>query len=184
MSGISDRYRRFVSNGSPVATGFVAVADAWACTNPSAGRGLTVGFKHARLLRDVLRGAAGDPAEVVRETDRRTEAEVAPWYHAQIALDRTRVAEIEALRDGRVPPPPADGLARDIQSLFAAMTASADLFRAAIEYVATITPAQDILKRPEIAEGIRTARAAAKGPPPPLPGPTRAQLLDIVGTAA
>ena len=34
MSGVVDRYRRFVVDGSPIATGFVAVADAWACTNP------------------------------------------------------------------------------------------------------------------------------------------------------
>ena len=50
MSGIVDRYRRFVVDESPVATGFVAVADGWACTNPSAGRGLTVGFLHAAVL--------------------------------------------------------------------------------------------------------------------------------------
>jgi 2-polyprenyl-6-methoxyphenol hydroxylase-like FAD-dependent oxidoreductase len=179
MSGIVDRYRRFVSNGGPIATGVVAVADAWACTNPSAGRGLTVGFKHARLLRDVLRDTADDPAAVVREFDRRTDVEIAPWYHAQIALDRTRFAEIEALREGRASPP-ADGLAQRILSLFTTMTASPDLFRAAIEYVATITPVQDILERREIAAGIRDARAAMKGPPPPMPGPTRAQLLDLM----
>lgn len=179
MSGIVDRYRRFVSNGGPIATGVVAVADAWACTNPSAGRGLTVGFKHARLLRDVLRDTADDPAAVVREFDRRTDVEIAPWYHAQIALDRTRFAEIEALREGRASPP-ADGLAQRILSLFTTMTASPDLFRAAIEYVATITPVQDILERREIAAGIRDARAAMNGPPPPMPGPTRAQLLDLM----
>lgn len=181
MSGVVDRYRRFVSNGGgPIATGFVAVADAWACTNPSAGRGLTVGFKHARLLRDVLRDTAGDPAAVAREFDRRTETEIAPWYHAQIAFDRMRFAEIEALREGRAPSPPPDGLARDILSLFVAMTGSPDLFRAAMEYIATITPVQDILERPEVAAGIREARAAMKGPPPPMPGPTRAQLLDTM----
>ena len=37
MSGIVDRYRRFAVDGRPVATGFVAVADASACTNPSGG---------------------------------------------------------------------------------------------------------------------------------------------------
>ena len=57
MSGIVDRYRRFVVNGAPVATGLVPLADAWACTNPSAGRGLTVGFLHAALLRRVVREA-------------------------------------------------------------------------------------------------------------------------------
>ncbi len=180
MSGIVDRYRRFVSNGRPIASGFVAVADAWACTNPSAGRGLTVGFKHARLLRDVLRETAGDPAAVVGEFDRRTEAEIAPWYHAQIALDRTRFAEIEALRENRAAPPPADGLARGILSLFIAMMDSAELFRAAMEYVATITPVQHILERREVAAGIRDAHAATKGPPPPMPGPTRAQLMDMM----
>src|SRR4029077_4851650 len=44
MSGVLDRYRRFVVDGAPVVTGFLAVADAWASTNPTAGRGVTVGF--------------------------------------------------------------------------------------------------------------------------------------------
>ncbi|MGY1671793.1 hypothetical protein [Geodermatophilus sp. SYSU D00710] len=35
-------------------TGFAAVGDAWACTNPSAGRGLSVGLLHAALLRSVV----------------------------------------------------------------------------------------------------------------------------------
>src|SRR5262245_16406557 len=121
MSGVVDRYRRFVVDGAPVVTGFVAVADAWACTNPSAGRGLTVGFKHALCLRDVLREARDSPATFAEEFHRRTEAEVAPWYHAQIANDRARFAEMEALRDGGQPPPPADQLARDIQSFLTAM---------------------------------------------------------------
>ena len=37
MGGILDRYRRFVVDGNPVVTGYAAVGDAWACTNPSAG---------------------------------------------------------------------------------------------------------------------------------------------------
>ena len=47
-AGILDRYRRFVFDGKPVATGFAAVGDAWACTNPSAGLGISVGLLHAR----------------------------------------------------------------------------------------------------------------------------------------
>lgn len=39
IAGIEDRYRRFVVDGVPVVTGLVAVGDAWACTNPSLGRG-------------------------------------------------------------------------------------------------------------------------------------------------
>lgn len=181
MSGMVDRYRRFVVEGAPVATGLVTVADAWACTNPSAGRGLTIGFKHALVLRNVLRDTAGDARATVEEFDRRTEAEIAPWYHAQIAMDRTRFAEMEALRDGRAPAPPATPLARDVSALFMTMIASPDLFRQAIEYVATITPVQEILRRPGVADAIAQAQAAMRNtPPPPMPGPNRAQLLELV----
>jgi hypothetical protein len=46
MAGISDRYRRFVLDGVPVATGIISVGDSWACTNPSLGRGITLGLLH------------------------------------------------------------------------------------------------------------------------------------------
>jgi hypothetical protein len=39
MGGTIERYRRFVVDGVPVATGIVSVGDSWACTNPSLGRG-------------------------------------------------------------------------------------------------------------------------------------------------
>jgi 2-polyprenyl-6-methoxyphenol hydroxylase-like FAD-dependent oxidoreductase len=182
MSGIVDRYRRFVVDGSPIATGFAAVADAWACTNPSAGRGLTVGFLHARELRNVLR-ATQDPREIAEEFHRRTEAEIAPWYRAQIAADRARFRDMEALRAGREPPKPADELTSQIRSLFTVMAADADLFRAALEYNGTITPVQTILRRPDVVERMEAARQALKDlPPPAMPGPNRKQLLDIVGS--
>jgi 2-polyprenyl-6-methoxyphenol hydroxylase-like FAD-dependent oxidoreductase len=180
MSGVVDRYRRFVAGGSPVVTGLVSVADAWACTNPSAGRGLTVGFIHAVRLRDALRAAAGDPRALAERFDEMTEAEVAPWYHAQIAADRARYARIEALREGREPPLPADELSRNLISLLTAMVASPDLFRAALEYIATITPIQEILKRPDVAKRIRATKEAAGSSPIQMPGPDRRQLLELL----
>jgi 2-polyprenyl-6-methoxyphenol hydroxylase-like FAD-dependent oxidoreductase len=180
MGGVVDRYRRFVVDGAPVVTGFVAAADAWACTNPSAGRGLTVGLLHARLLRDVLRTHA-EPQRVVEEFDRRTESEMRPWYDAQRAVDRMRFAEMDALREGRKPPQPDDPLAIGIRSLFATMAADPDLFRAALEYIGTITPVQQILERPVVRERIRVARDAfTNASPPPIPGPSRQQLLAIL----
>jgi 2-polyprenyl-6-methoxyphenol hydroxylase-like FAD-dependent oxidoreductase len=182
MSGIADRYRRFVVDGAPVATGFVAVADAWACTNPSAGRGLTVGFLHALRLRDALRAHGDDPRALVHDFDRRTEAEITPWYEAQIAVDRTRFGEMVAIREGREPTPPASELARRIVGLMSSIAASADLFRDALEYIGTVTPVQRILERPDVAQRIAAAREAMKGAPrPQMPGPTRTQLLQIAG---
>lgn len=181
MGGIVDRYRRFIVEGSPVATGFVALADAWACTNPSAGRGLTVGFLHAALLRRVIREAGGDPRALVDAFHTRTESEIAPWYHAQIAADRARFADMGALREGREPSPPADPLARAIRRLFSTMMSGPDLFRAGLEYTATITPVQRILERPGVDEAITAALEALKqAPPPRMPGPDRRQLLELV----
>ena len=182
MSGIADRYRRFVVDGTPVATGFVAVADAWACTNPSAGRGLTVGFLHALRLRDAVRAHGDDPRALVEDFDRRTEAEIAPWYHAQIAVDRARFGEMVAIREGREPTPPADALARRIGGLMSSMATNPDLFRDAFEYIGTVTPVQEILERPEVVQRMAVAREALKGKPrPPIPGPNRTQLLQFVG---
>lgn len=181
MSGIVDRYRRFVVDGSPVATGFVAVADAWACTNPSAGRGLTVGFLHAACLRDVLRDASPDSRALVEAFHARTEAEITPWYDAQIAVDRARFAEMEALRQARELPQPVDPLSRDITSFLSSIGADPDLFRAGLEYIGTITPVQRILERPAVAEAVHAAREKMKhAPPVQMPGPDRNQLLELM----
>ena len=64
MAGILDRYHRFVVDGEPVATGFLAVGDSWACTNPSAGRGISVGIVQAQLLRDAVTSYFDDPVEL------------------------------------------------------------------------------------------------------------------------
>lgn len=106
MAGILDRYRRFVINGVPVATGLAAVGDAWACTNPSAGRGMTVGLMHAQRLRDIVRYSLADPAAFALAWDDATETDVAPFYWNQIAADRLRVSEMTSLRTGIDAPPP------------------------------------------------------------------------------
>jgi hypothetical protein len=87
---------------------------------------------------------------------------------------------MRALRDGRELPVPVDELTRQCVTLFATMTADPDLFRAALEYVGTLTPVQRILSRPEIAERIAVARRAmGSSGPPAIPGPTREQLVDL-----
>jgi flavin-dependent dehydrogenase len=108
MAGILDRYRRLTTDGRPTVTGVALVADSWACTNPSLGRGIAFGLAHAARLRDVVRAHQDDPVELAEAWDAVTEAEFTPWYRATVAVDRGRLAEIEALREGREPPAPAD----------------------------------------------------------------------------
>jgi 2-polyprenyl-6-methoxyphenol hydroxylase-like FAD-dependent oxidoreductase len=178
MAGILDKYRRFVVDGKPVATGFAAVGDAWACTNPSAGRGLSVGLMHAQCLRDVVRSSLGDPHGFALEWDTVTESEIAPWYWNQIAADRSRLAEIDAVREGRAPnvktvvplPPEFEAVAR--AALF-----DADVFRALIETIGCLALPQEVFARPGLWDRVE---AAAPDEPFAIPGPSRDELLALL----
>jgi 2-polyprenyl-6-methoxyphenol hydroxylase-like FAD-dependent oxidoreductase len=181
MTGVVDRYRSFVVDGAPVATGLLAVGDAWASTNPSAGRGLTVGMMQAVRLRDTLREVTDDPWTLVQRYHEVTEAEVTPWYRSQIAMDRARFAEIEALREGRERPALEDPFVNQVGSLMSSMTADLELFRAGLEYVATLTPIDVILERPRIAQRLDEVMKSTSGTSAlVLPGPNRQALLDIL----
>jgi 2-polyprenyl-6-methoxyphenol hydroxylase-like FAD-dependent oxidoreductase len=173
MAGILDRYRRFVVDGRPVATGVVAVGDAWACTNPSAGRGLSVGLIHAQRLRDVVREGLDDANAVVRRFDAITERDVTPFYRNQIAADRARIAEMDALRVGSEPPP-EDPATRAVR---AAMMHDPDVFRGVIETVLCLALPQEVFAR----SGFMDKVAAFSGESPmAIPGPSRTELLDLV----
>jgi 2-polyprenyl-6-methoxyphenol hydroxylase-like FAD-dependent oxidoreductase len=173
MAGILDSLRRFVVDGEPVATGFVAVGDAWACTNPSAGRGISIGAIHAQLLRRTVAEHLGDPARLARAFAEATEREVAPFYRNQLAADRARLAEMEALREGREPPPADPRQAR----FLAAALQDPDVFRGLLEIITCLALPEEVVTRPGMRERIEAGGDVA---PPPTPGPDRAQLLDLL----
>ena len=66
MAGALDRIHGYVVDGRPAVTGFAAVGDAWRRTNPSAGRGLSVGMTHAQVLRQVAAAHLDDLATFAR----------------------------------------------------------------------------------------------------------------------
>jgi 2-polyprenyl-6-methoxyphenol hydroxylase-like FAD-dependent oxidoreductase len=177
MGGILDRYRRFVVDGQPVATGFAAVGDAWACTNPSAGRGLSVGLIHAQRLRDIVRSSLGDPRAFALEWDEVTEAELAPWYWNQLAADQARLDKIAAVREGRadtvdtIPPIPPK-----FETAARAMLYDADVFRAVLETVGCLALPEEVFARP----GLWDKVVATAGEPIAIPGPSREELLRLL----
>ncbi|MGY3492333.1 FAD-dependent oxidoreductase [Bradyrhizobium sp. USDA 4502] len=147
MAGVIDRYRRFVIDGQPVVTGFAAVGDAWACTNPSAGRGLSVGLLHAQVLRDAVRRHIDDPGAFCREYDAETERLVGPFYRNQIAADRARIAEMNALEAGTPMPAPNPVMAK----LLVASSQDADALRGMIEIAMCLALPQEVIARPNVA---------------------------------
>jgi 2-polyprenyl-6-methoxyphenol hydroxylase-like FAD-dependent oxidoreductase len=172
-AGVLDRYRRFVVDDHPVATGVAAVGDAWACTNPSAGRGITVGLLHAQRLRDTLRTGFDDPETFARAWDEATERDVAPFYWNQIAADRTRVAQMDALRLGEQPPAPDPTAA----AMAAAMMRDPEVFRGMLEIGGCLALPDEVLARPGFMDKVH-AHAGARTFAPP--GPDRQALLALV----
>ncbi|HEX5303285.1 MAG TPA: hypothetical protein VFW50_40475, partial [Streptosporangiaceae bacterium] len=209
MAGLEDRHRRLVVDGSPVATGVVAVGDAWACTNPSLGRGASIGLVHACALRDVLREiGAEDPEKLVRRFDEVTAAAVEPLYRATLWFDRGRLAELaaDAAGDGAATAGDAADAAGDAaaaagdaaaggrdggsgpagdprwaagKALFAASLADQDVAREYLAVSMLLTTADEVFTKPGMAE--RVMRLGAGAARYPLPGPDRRELLAALG---
>jgi 2-polyprenyl-6-methoxyphenol hydroxylase-like FAD-dependent oxidoreductase len=177
MGGVLDRFRSLVVDGRPVATGIVPLADAWACTNPSAGRGIALGLLHARHLRDCVRYHLERPLELTEVFDAATEAELTPWYRATVAEDRARLRQLQAAGNGAAPPSPEGPAA--IAAAFPAMAMrDPDLLRAFLDTRCCWATSTEVLARPWVTERILELRA--DGPPQPLPGPGREELLALV----
>ncbi len=183
MAGVLDRYRRIVVDHQVVVTGMLPVGDAWACTNPGAGRGMSLGLAHAIALRDAVRESLEDPARLAEAFDRMTEDTLAPWYRDQIARDHQLAAETQAAIEGRAPAgPPADDPAQQLQVAFVAAAAhDPDVARAFFEVFSCLALPAEVMGRP----GIRETVAAYVGrTPPQVPGPTRTELVALVSGAS
>jgi 2-polyprenyl-6-methoxyphenol hydroxylase-like FAD-dependent oxidoreductase len=178
MAGIEDRHRRLVIDGQPVATGVVAVGDAWACTNPSLGRGAALALVHARLLRDLLRET--DPADhdkFARRFGEVTGQGAEPLYRATLWYDRHRLAEIDADIAG-VPYRPDDQRWLVGKALFAASLDDPDVNRAYSAVASFVATPDEVLAQPGILDRVLALGMAA--PQYPLPGPSRGDLLSAL----
>jgi 2-polyprenyl-6-methoxyphenol hydroxylase-like FAD-dependent oxidoreductase len=178
MAGIEDRYRRLVAGGEPVATGVVAVGDAWACTSPSVGRGASMAMIQAGLLRDLLRET--DPADhdkFARRFDEVCTQAVEPLYRATVWTDRHRLAEMAADAAGTAyrtddPRWPMS------KALFAAGLADPDLARGYASIAAFIATPDEVFSGAGVVNRVLALGSGA--PQYPLPGATRGELLAAI----
>ena len=177
MAGIEDRYRRFVVDGEPVATGVVAVADAWAATNPTLGRGISLGVMHALLLRDTVRDHLDDPYALAVAWDDVTERVMTPWYEATIWHDRRKLQSYAAVAGTA---PPVDD--QDWERFVALGRLTGGDLDLAVRWVSRfgflLEPPQVLLEDADLA-----AKLDAAVPDNGMhDGPSREELLELVGT--
>ena len=102
MASTSNTIRHFVTDGIPAATGLIPLGDAFAFTNPSIGRGITIGILHAVDVIDELHPVLDDATAVAAAWTRGTERRALPFVQATIDYDRVRGPEVEAAMEGRV----------------------------------------------------------------------------------
>jgi 2-polyprenyl-6-methoxyphenol hydroxylase-like FAD-dependent oxidoreductase len=176
MAKIEDRHRTFVIDGQPVATGVVALADSWACTNPSVGRGISIGTMHAAALRELLRDAPADPVELQQQWHDATMRTAEPWYRATLAFDEARLAEVDALLEGRAFEPAPD--VEVSKALQVAAGKDPEVLRALLEVVNALTIPEEVLARPGLFE--RVIELGSGWRDEQLPGPSREELVALV----
>jgi 2-polyprenyl-6-methoxyphenol hydroxylase-like FAD-dependent oxidoreductase len=174
MAGVADSERRLHANGKPVATGWLPLADAWACTNPILGRGITMGLMHTIALAPTINQILDRPIELADAWESITGDELRPWYQATVEIDRARSEEMDAIRTGKISRHGEEMSPEEAAFLAATLTEPA-VFRGSLEVAMLQATADEVLDRPEIQE--RVAATAADMPDIPPPEiPSRAEL--------
>lgn len=174
MRSAANTSRHFVIDGRPCATGVVPVGDAWAFTNPSIGRGITLGLMHALDVAPGLAAHIDDPARLAREWEHVTGERAVPWNAATVDYDRVRGAEVEAFRR-REPDPFAGHPAVAAARAFASASHYDPQVRQWLAEVRSCMalPAE-VFSRDGARE--RVFEVAGSNPPYQTPGPDRSEL--------
>lgn len=182
MSGAEDRHAAFVQDGSPIATGVVAVGDAAMRTNPTLGRGTSIGLTHACVLRDVLREVGTEqPERLVMRFAEAAETHLMPLYRRTVIQGRSRMAEVQADIAGTPHPPPAPdwSLTRGLAAL---ASQNARIMRAYARTSFYFAEPGTAFDEP----GLRETFDELAPTLPRYPGttPTRAQMLAVIRAGA
>jgi 2-polyprenyl-6-methoxyphenol hydroxylase-like FAD-dependent oxidoreductase len=176
MAKIEDRHRTFVIDGKPVATGVLALADSWACTNPSVGRGISIGVIHAAELRHLLEDPPSDPVELSRSWHDATMDAVEPWYRGTLSFDQGRLAQIHAEIDGKPFEPEPE-----YEMTMALMTAAnkdPEMLRTFLDIAGVIAAPEEVFARPGLFEKVIELGGGWRDEQ--LPGLSREELLAVV----
>lgn len=178
MARLEDRYRGFVVDGNPVATGVVAVADSWACSNPANGRGASIGMLHALTLRNQLRVVGtDDPASFAEAFHAATAETVEPWYRATLTSDRHRLGEIEADIRGVSYDSP-DAAYQLEKALDVAFAQDPECSRANFDIRFVLRTPEEVFARPGLRDKVLQLGSGWRDERPF--GPNREQLLALV----
>ena len=180
MGGL-DNSSRFVDPGAPRLTeGFYALGDAVCTTNPANGRGVSLALAHVFELADLIDAHPSvDRGQAARFAGA-TKALLAPFLGEAIANDRGRAGLWEAVAAGQRPQMPPPGVVH-FGAAVAASVKDVEVWRRVAHVMMSLTSPAELYANEEMAR--RIGAALAGGPPPQLPGASRAELIAALSVA-
>lgn len=184
MGELRNVLRSVIVDGEPVVLGLQPVGDALAHTNPSWGWGLSIALSHAVELATLADGRGGDVRSLALAFEASAGAQAAGWVRASVAADRARL-RLWRGEAGDPTRPDADFPLFLQAVLFPASAVDRDIFRATNRRQQLLDPVDALpTDRPllERAAALMTERRKT-APAPPRPGPTRDELLGLIGQA-
>jgi 2-polyprenyl-6-methoxyphenol hydroxylase-like FAD-dependent oxidoreductase len=173
MTRIEDRRRHYVLDGRPVALGVVPLGDAWVSTNPSIGRGISLGLMQAVAVREALRQTT-DREDVPAAWHRLIQERIEPYVLDTFAFDRHRLSDMQAAAEGQTYVTEDPGWTLG-QALRRAALRDPDLLRDLLAVIHLHQRGVDVLGRPGA-----VAKVLALDPGTNLPGPDREELVRLV----
>ena len=187
MAGLLNRWRDFVVDGEPVATGIVPIGDAVLCTNPLYGRGCSIAFWGAHLLAKAVETFGDDVREVALAYDASLRSDILPWYRAGVEQDREARRVAAALLAGDDP----DGDTTDPRTfmrgvfregLVPALRIDPVVLRAFFRSLNLLDPPDAMTADPEIGARVFAVWQTREQRPPEQPlGPSsRSDLLALI----
>jgi len=180
MGGL-DNSSRLADPAGDLPVGFYGLGDSVCTTNPAYGRGVSLALAHVFDLVDLLaEQPTVDRAQAARFAGA-SKALLAPWLGESIANDRGRAGLWAATVAGERPQMPPPGVL-NFGIVVAASTKDAVIWRRVAQVMMSLVPPSELYANEEIAQ--RVGRALAGGPPPQLPGASRADLVAAVQGAA
>lgn len=179
MAASANTVRDFFANGRPSATGLVPIGDAWGFTNPSLGRGICLGLKQAVSLAEQIVVNLDRPAALAEAWNQQTQSEAQIWHAATVGIEKSRAAEVDALRQGQ--PDPFDP--SDVAAAFSRAFASASHYDTEVkawynELAGCYSLPMEVISRPGVME--RILEVADAHPQYQTPGPNREQLESLL----
>ncbi|MFI9643756.1 NAD(P)/FAD-dependent oxidoreductase [Micromonospora sp. NPDC051925] len=174
MGRIENRWRRLVDgNGRPVVAGLVLLGDAAMQTNPTFGRGTSLGLTHAQRLADVVERLGTNSLGTVVDFETWTADHPGRWFAIQRATDLARFAQLAAGLRGERTARPDDLPNQFVRAMAVLRDEDPDIRRASMRLYHMLMTPQELMSDRTVARRI-LAHLKEYGVPHPEPeGPDR-----------